>query len=406
MNSSHDWTLPLRRWWDASPISLEKRGRAGLDHWSLASQSRFLNHGSYGARLRRTVECQQRHAADIEADPMRGLTDQLESKLHAARCGMAQRLGADPEGLVFCENASTAIESVLRSVPLTSGDRVVCLGHVYNAVRQALKRRCQETGAIAIEVPVTLPFDAVALEQAVMAEIHAGASLCILDAITSGSALRTPWTSLAAKIRSCGVPVLVDGAHVPGQDPLVLRDLEYDWFAGNLHKWAGAPLGAAVLSVAPEHRQKTLALLTSHHWDEGLSHSFHWTGTRDWSPWLTAPEAWDHMEEFSGGWEELRAYQKAGSQAVDEAFTMAFRTESITPDAARTAMCSVPLPKSLQGIDCLKFEHDFDQRFGLRVPMHALSGQTMVRVSIHLHTELQDILALGEAILTCAQEQS
>jgi len=371
----------------------------------LAPESRFLNHGSYGARLRRTVACQHRLAAAVESDPMRMLTDQLESKLHEARCGMAQRLGADPEGLVFCENASTAIESVLRSVPLKAGDRVVCLGHVYNAVRQALKRRCQETGAVAIEVPVTLPFDAVALEHAVMAEIHAGASLCILDAITSGSALRTPWVSLAAKIKSCGVPVLVDGAHVPGQDPLVLRDLEYDWFAGNLHKWAGAPLGAAVLSVAPEHREKTFALLTSHHWDEGLSRSFHWTGTRDWSPWLAAPEAWDHMEELSGGWEALRAYQRAGSQAVDEAFTMAFGTESITPESARTAMCSVPLPASLQGIDCLKFEHDFDQRFGLRVPMHALSDQTMVRVSIHLHTELEDIFALGEAIMACAKEQ-
>ena len=336
---------------------------------------------------------------------MRMLTDQLESKLHEARCGMARRLGADPEGLVFCENASTAIESVLRSIPLKAGDRVVCLGHVYNAVRQALKRRCQETGAVAIEVPVALPFDAVALEHAVMAEIHAGASLCILDAITSGSAIRTPWVSLAAKIKSCGVPVLVDGAHVPGQDPLVLRDIEYDWFAGNLHKWAGAPLGAAVLSVAQEHREKTFALLTSHRWNEGLSCSFHWTGTRDWSPWLAAPEAWDHMEELSGGWEDLRAYQRAGSQAVDEAFTMAFGTESITPESARTAMCSVPLPASLQGIDCLKFEHEFDQRFGLRVPMHALSNQTMVRVSIHLHTELEDIFALGEAIMACAQEQ-
>ena len=405
MHSSQDWSHPLRKWWDASTIPLELRGRAGLHHWSLAPQARFLNHGSYGARLHRTVACQQRLAAAVESDPMRVLTDHLESRLHEARCGMAQRLGDDPEGLVFCENASTAIESVLRSIPLSAGDRVVCLGHVYNAVRQALKRRCRETGAVAIEVPVTLPFDSVALEHAVMAEIHAGASLCILDAITSGSALRTPWASLAPKIRSCGVPVLVDGAHVPGQDPLVLRDLEYDWFAGNLHKWAGAPLGAAVLSVAPEHREQTFALLTSHHWDEGLSRSFHWTGTRDWSPWLAAPKAWDHMEEFSGGWDTLRAYQRAGSQAVDEAFSMAFGTESITPDAARTAMCSVPLPESLQSIDCLKFEHELDQRFGLRVPMHALSAQTLVRVSIHLHTELDDILALGEAILLCAREQ-
>ncbi len=225
MHCSRDWVLPLRRWWDSSPIPLELRGRSGLHHWSLAPQSRFLNHGSYGARLRRTVACQHRHAAEIEADPMRMLTDRLESNLHEARCGIAQRLGADPEGLVFCENASTAVESVLRSFPLGSGDRVLCLGHVYNAVRQALKRRCQETGAVAVEVPVSLPFDPMELEQSVMTEVHAGASLCILDAITSGSALRIPWASLAAQIKACGVPVLVDGAHVPGQDPSLLREL-------------------------------------------------------------------------------------------------------------------------------------------------------------------------------------
>ena len=78
---------------DTSPIPLELRGRVGLHHWLLAPESRFLNHGSYGARLRRTVACQHRLAAAVESDPMRMLTDQLESKLHEARCGMAAAWG-------------------------------------------------------------------------------------------------------------------------------------------------------------------------------------------------------------------------------------------------------------------------------------------------------------------------
>ena len=97
MPSSHDWRHPLKRWWDTSSIPLELRGRVGLHHWLLAPESRFLNHGSYGARLRRTVACQHRLAAAVESDPMRMLTDQLESKLHKARCGMAQRLGQIPK---------------------------------------------------------------------------------------------------------------------------------------------------------------------------------------------------------------------------------------------------------------------------------------------------------------------
>ena len=50
-------------------------------------------------------------------------------------------------------------------------------------------------------------------------------------------------------------------------------------------------------------------------------------------------------------------------------------------------MCSVPLPESLQGIDCLKFNMNsiaVISRF-----YTYLSDQTMVRVSIHLHTELE-----------------
>ena len=406
MPSHPHWTAPLTEWWNSSSIPLEKRGRVGLHHWALDPEGRFLNHGSYGARLRETLVCQQRQALRIDADPMRRLTDHLESDLDIARHGIANRLGADPNGLVFCENASTAIESVLRSISFASGDRVICLGHVYNAVRQAVKRRCVETGAIAIEVPMPLPFDSDQLERDVLAEVRNGASLCILDAITSGSALRTPWESLAAKVKACGVPVLIDAAHVPGQDPLILRDLEFDWFAGNLHKWTGAALGSAILSVASERRDQTLALVTSHHWDEGLSRSFHWTGTRDWSPWLTAADAWDQMEQFAGGWDTLRFYQRTGSKALDDAFTLAFGTTSITPESSRTAMCSVPLPASLQQVDCLSFERQLDQRFGLRVPIHVLSGCTMVRVSIHLHTELDDVIALGEAILQCADESS
>ena len=84
---------------------------------------------------------------------------------------------------------------------------------------------------------------------------------------------------------------------------------------------------------------------------------------------------------------------------------MAFGTQSMTPEAARTAMCSVPLPACLQSIDCETLERVLEQRFGLRVPVHALSNCTMVRVSVHLHTDIEDIIALGEAILACAQEQ-
>ena len=232
-----------------------------------------------------------------------------------------------------------------------------------------------------------------------MAEIHADASLCILDAITSGShsgRLGRRWQpkSSRAGCRSWWmVPMCRSRSSVArprvrlvcGQPPQM--GWCSTWCSGSV-RGSGTSGKDFCSAYEPSLERRPLAFFSLDR-HQGL--------VAGWPPGSLGP--YGGVVWWVGGSPRLPA---GGSQAVDEAFTMAFGTEASLQSPPEPQCVRVPFSTSLQGIDCLKFEHDFDQRFGLRVPMHALSDQTMVRVSIHLHTELEDIFALGEAIMACA----
>jgi isopenicillin-N epimerase len=72
---------------------------------------------------------------------------------------------------------------------------------------------------------------------ALSATITPRTKLAVLDHITSSSALLLPIGEMIAACHALGVPVLVDGAHAPGQVALDLTALNADWYVGNCHKW-------------------------------------------------------------------------------------------------------------------------------------------------------------------------
>ncbi len=100
----------------------------------------------------------------------------------------------------------------------------------------------------------------------------------VLDYISSPSAILFPVARVARELHALGVLVLVDGAHAPGHaHDLDLERLGHsgvDFFAGNLHKWAFAPRGCAVLWVHPRHHDTVVPLTTSHNFKKSFQDQF------------------------------------------------------------------------------------------------------------------------------------
>lgn len=271
--------------------------------WALDPEAAFLNHGSFGATPRPVLEEQARWRARMEAQPVDFLYRRYGSYIADARAAVAAFLGAEPEGLAFVPNATTGIATVLASLGIGPGDRVVVTDHVYPAVLIGLRAR----GASVVEARVDP--DADDLAAPVLAAVDERTRLVIVDAVTSVTALVMPVAAVVAGCRALGVPCLVDAAHAPGMLPVDLAALDPDYWAGNLHKWVCAPKGAAVLWVREPLRERVHPLVLSHGAGLGFTAEFDWAGTHDPTAWLAAPSAIALMDSL--GWDSVREYGRA-----------------------------------------------------------------------------------------------
>ncbi|HEY6635293.1 MAG TPA: aminotransferase class V-fold PLP-dependent enzyme [Acidimicrobiia bacterium] len=282
--------------------------------WSLSPDVRHLNHGSFGAVPIPVQERQTEWHRRWEANPTAFVHNELGPALATARLALAGFVGADAAGLVFVRNASQGVASVLGSVAptLVPGDEILTTDHDYNAVRQTLEHTAARVGAVVRVVPIPFPIDTPdTAVDAVLGAVGERTRLLVIDHVTSPTGLLLPIDRIVAELEP-DVPVLVDGAHGPGQLALDLDGLGASWYTGNLHKWVCAPKGAAFLHTRADRVESTVPTVISHGWNHppaGTSryHAlFDWTGTDDFTSWLVVPDAIEVVGGLeTGGWPAL-----------------------------------------------------------------------------------------------------
>jgi isopenicillin-N epimerase len=315
-------------------------------HWSLDPEVTFLNHGSFGASPTRVLEEQSRLRARLEAEPVRFLLRELEALADAARAALGSFLDADPDDLAFVNNATTGVNTVLKSLRFDPGDELLTTDHEYNASRNALDFVASRWGVKVVVAKLPWPVrSAQAVVDTVLSHVTERTRLLLIDHITSQTALVLPVAGLIRVLRERGVETLVDGAHAPGQVPISLRQLGAAYYTGNCHKWLCAPKGAAFLHVRGDLQPDIRPLVTSHGYNsrrEDRSRfrlDFDWLGTDDPTPFLCVPKALEVMGGMlPGGWPEVMASNRAKGAGG-------------TVPGVPVARGRAPLPRGAGGLD-------------------------------------------------------
>ncbi|MCH8098169.1 MAG: aminotransferase class V-fold PLP-dependent enzyme [Proteobacteria bacterium] len=378
---------------------MAKFGRAIRGEWLIEEDIRFLNHGSYGAAPKVVLDAQSRWRGRMERQPVRFMTDELPAHLRAAAAGLAAYLGADGDDLVFVDNATTAVNAVLRSLAFAPGDEIVTTTHAYNAVRNAIKYVCDRTGAVFKEAAI--PFPATGDDAEVIAAVEAGITprtrLAVIDHVGSETALVLPIARLIPLLKHSGVPVLVDGAHAPGMIPLALNDLGADWYVGNGHKWLCAPKGCAFLWARPERQAEIHPTVISRGLGQGFTAEFDWQGTRDFSPWLAVTDALAFRRGLGDG---VARYCKGLVRDAAEHLAAAWKTEIGTPERMQGFMITLRLPAGVEPTveaaaalrQCLLADHRLETK------IFPLAGALWLRLSAFVYNEFEDYSPLAELL--------
>ena len=322
-------------------------GAAAKREFLLEAGVAFLNHGSFGAAPRVVLEAAEQWRRRMEANPDLFLRDILPGRLRQAAAELARFIQARPDDVVFVDNATAGVNAVLRALEFRARDEILATTHTYGAVRQAIRYVCERTGAKLVEAQISLPLaDERILFSTVADRLSERTRLVVLDHVASPTGLIFPVAELTALARARGVRVLIDGAHGPGQLELDVPALGADWYVGNCHKWLFAPRSCAFLWCRDDSKRDLHPLAISHHYGEGFTAEFDWTGTRDFSAWLAVVDALRFFDRLGAA--RVRAYNH------DLVVTAACRIAELwqmpldAPAAMHGSMIALRLPPRLQ----------------------------------------------------------
>ena len=298
------------------------------------------------------LEVQRGWRDKLESQPVRFLGRELEDLLDWSRSEIGAHVGADADDLALMPNATSAINTVLRSLRFQRGDELLATDHSYNASLNALRFAAAQNGArvVLARIPFPTPSPDAAYE-AIMAAVTPNTKLAMIDHVTSPTALILPIERLVPALQERGIDVLVDGAHGPGMVPLHIRALAPAYYAGNVHKWLCAPKGTAFLFVRRDRQAQIKPLSISHGANSSRTDrsrfrlEFDWTGTIDPSAWLTAPASIDALGEMlPGGWPAVIASNHQLAFDASEMLSEALHTPSQAPESMIGSMATLRLP--------------------------------------------------------------
>jgi isopenicillin-N epimerase len=391
------------------------RPAADPRHWLLGERVVFLNHGSFGACPCAVLEFQTELRARLERQPVQFMGRDLEGLLDAARDALAAFVGANPEDLVFVPNATTGVNTVLRSLTFQPGDELLVTNQEYNACRNALEFSASRFGART--VVVDLPFPLASVDEvvaAVLERVTSRTKLALIDHITSQTGLVLPIARIVGELAARGVDTLVDGAHGPGMVPLDLNRLNAAYYTGNCHKWLCAPKGAAFLHVRRDKQQPIRPLTISHGANSPRADrsrfllEFGWTGTVDPSAWLTVPEAIRFIGSLlPGGWPAVMARNRALALAGRRILCAALQLPEPTPEECIGALASVPIADAAPGELPSQKLHEYALQETLRL-RHQIEvpvipwprpPKRLLRISAQLYNSVPQYDLLAKAVL-------
>ena len=349
----------------------------------------FLNHGSFGTTPRRVLAAAARWQRRLEANPDRFMREILPGALRAAAGQLADFLHVQARDLAFVENATSGANAVLRSLEFRPGDEIVSTTHGYNAVRQAIRFVCSRSGAKSVEVGIGLPlfsFDDFLRETE--RRITRKTRLLVIDHISSPTGLIFPVKRIAKLARERGVPVLVDGAHAPGQIALDIASLGVDWYTGNCHKWLFAPKGSGFLWARRRAQRGLHPLQISHGYGKGLAAEFDWPGTRDFSAWLAVPEGIAFLKKMNAS--KVMSHNHRLVTAWARRLSEAWGTPADGPPGLHGAMAAVRLPARLQRANPARLATEILARQRAVVAISAAEGALWARVSAQVYNASDD----------------
>ena len=274
-----------------------------FDLISCKSDIAYCNPGSYGVTPKSVLKKRLEYLNEWETEPDK-VFFHARSRCEDNLAKVAQFVGAQPDNLVFVENPTTGINSVVNSLHLTSNDVIVMASHAYQGINNTMHALAERHGVHLhiIDIPWPIQSEDQIVELFVKAcSTIKNIKLVLLDWISCPSGLLFPIHKIIKALQPYQPMILLDGAHAPGQIAhLDLENIGVDFFVGCLHKWCYATKSTAILWVHPKHQAWIKPHMVGVYYRKTFKNDFFWLGSNDSTRYFCVGEGLDFYQRIGG----------------------------------------------------------------------------------------------------------
>lgn len=349
----------------------------------------------------------------MENEPVRFFEDLMPGILQTTREKLASFLSCDADDLALVENATSGVNTVLRSLQFAPGDEILVPDHAYQACRNTIdfvaERWSAKVVTVSIPFPINDPQQAV---DAIMGGVTDQTRLAMIDTVTSPTGLLMPFEQLVSMLEARGVEVMLDAAHGIGMVPLNLNELGASYTTSNCHKWLCAPKGSAFLHVRKDKQAAIHPLTISHGMTFPLGdttrfrHEFDWTGTRDMSAHCALPAAIDYLADVvEGGWPSIMEHNRELALQGRDILCEALGLEKPCPDEMIPCIATLILPSENKSGGIPLHEPDplhviLSEKYGIQIPVWSWPSPQgrFIRISAQLYNSEEEYHYLAWAL--------
>ncbi len=385
-----------------------------IEHFRFDPKVVYLNHGSFGACPTGIIEAQQRHRDRVEADAMQFYIYDLWRMVDRSRQALGELINAQAEDIVFVNNATTAVATVLSNLDLAPGDEMIVTDLEYPACKNNFEHFANRSGAkvVVVDIPwVGLNEDAAF--DAIMAKVTSKTKLLLISLISSATAVRLPVERIIAKLKDQGVETLLDAAHGPGCVPIDITAWGAAYTTGNGHKWLCSPKGVAFLHVRKDLQAGFRPLVLSNHAMDieparartkrsAFNHEFDYMGTDDRSGVLTIADSIECLDSLMPGGltgpDGIMAHNLSLCIEARNLLFDAFGTTPTIPESMLGPLAVIDIPAP--GLHPRELRENLFKNHAIEIMIvpSPVGTHPMVRISPYIYNSIEQYQYLGDAI--------
>lgn len=358
-----------------------------------------LNSGSSGNMPVPVLEKYNAYTREINAFAPYDVLDSWNDSIEENMIRLATLVKAGRGEIALVRNTTEAINIILSGIHWNAGDEILATEWDYPFVDYSFNRISENYG---VEIR-RIPGRAYQLsDEEIIKSFEERTTdktrLILLTMMTHREGQILPVKEICRIAKAHNTEVMVDGAHMVGQMPVDLHDLDCDYFASSLHKWLNAPLGSGLLYINEKAMENHKPFLSYDIAAESRQLRYTYLGTRAYQNAMSLGDAIDFLNATGLENKQMRlhALNRRWMNELSD-------TEGVEIHTDPERSCAVAA-LSINNLSGSHIKSVLINKFSVHVKSTAYPGQPMIRISPNIFTSEEEIDRLVEGVRFIARQ--